>query len=359
MANSYDVGDLAQITAEFTNSVGTYLDPTEIYCSYTDPSGNVTTLHYGVDLTLTRSAVGRYVIAINVDEAGTWYYHWYSTGTGQASESDYFTAKAIPGTPAALAAYSLETARTELKRVAPWLTADVAFAPLEGLADGVNPIFHLPNTPADPDSALSIHNLTTGLTVGGYTVLSYDAGSLRFSSGSIPTSTFYASYTAQAMSNTKLLDLCKAGFDDMQGRWSRPYYLVASSGATYISSSPTAVVDPTCGTGTFSTSRVQIDFLLACCEYTLIKGLMTDLALKNFAYREERLGGLMIDRSRNAGAMQPLLDLADKKAEQKLYAARSAADDTALFGDFIPGAQSDSYVAGYEWWSDSAQAQGL
>jgi hypothetical protein len=255
-------------------------------------------------------------------------------------------------------AYSLEDARTELKRATPWLTAPVSFGPLEGLADGVNPIFHLPNTPADPDATLTVHDLSTGSAATGYTVLSYDAGSLRFSSGSIPTETLYASYTAQALSNTKLLDLCRAGFDDMQSRWARPYYLVSDTLETYISDNQATVVDPTCGTTTFGASRVQIDFLLACCEYALVKGLMTDLALKNFAYREERLGGLMIDRSRNAAAMQPLLDLADKKAEQKLYAARSAADDTDLFGDFIPGAQSDTYVSGYEWWSTSAQAGG-
>ena len=146
----------------------------------------------------------------------------------------------------------------------------------------------------------------------------------------------------------------------MQSRWARPYYLVYDAGLaeTFISSEAAAITDPICGTETFGASRVQIDFLLACCEYALVKGLMTDLALKNFTYREERLGGLMIDRSRNAGAMQPLLDLADKKAEQKLYAARSAAGDTDLFGDFIPGAQSDTYVSGYEWWSTSAQAGG-
>jgi hypothetical protein len=256
-------------------------------------------------------------------------------------------------------AYSLETARTELKRTMPWLTAPVSFAPLEGLADGVNPIFHLPNTPADSNSTLTVHDLKTGAAVTGYTVLSYDAGSLRFGSGSIPTSTLYASYTAQALSSTKLLDLCRAGFDDMQSRWARPYYLVSDSNETFISSDASVVTDPICGAETFSASRVQIDFLLACCEYALVKGLMTDLALKNFAYREERMGGLMIDRSRNAAAMQPLLDLADKKAEQKLYAARSAADDTDLFGDFIPGARSDTYVAGFEWWSASAQARGV
>lgn len=101
MANNYDVGDLARITAEFTDAGGADVDPTDVFCAYTDPSGNVTTLHYGVDAALVRSAAGHYYVDINVDEAGTWLYHWYSTGTGQASEYDYFTATATAaGLPA-------------------------------------------------------------------------------------------------------------------------------------------------------------------------------------------------------------------------------------------------------------------
>lgn len=80
MANNYDVGDLARITASFTDPGGAYVDPTEVYCTYTDPSGNSTTLHYGVDAALVKSAVGQYYVDVNVDESGTWMYHWYSTG---------------------------------------------------------------------------------------------------------------------------------------------------------------------------------------------------------------------------------------------------------------------------------------
>jgi hypothetical protein len=92
MANTYDVGDVAQVTAVFTDDVGADVDPTVVICVYTDPSGNATTLTYGTDAALTKSAVGHYAVSVNVDEAGAWAYRWHSTGTAQAAASGYFTA---------------------------------------------------------------------------------------------------------------------------------------------------------------------------------------------------------------------------------------------------------------------------
>jgi len=85
--NTYDVGDLALLTASFTDENGSAIDPTDVYCIYTDPSGNSVSLHYGVDAALQRSGVGTYQVELNLDEAGIWTYRWYSTGTGQASET--------------------------------------------------------------------------------------------------------------------------------------------------------------------------------------------------------------------------------------------------------------------------------
>ena len=95
MTTTYDVGDVAQITAIYTDNAGAYIDPTNVYCDYTDPSGNTTVLHYGVDLALTKSAMGHYAVNINVDEAGTWIYHWYATGTGQAAAYGSFIAQIV------------------------------------------------------------------------------------------------------------------------------------------------------------------------------------------------------------------------------------------------------------------------
>lgn len=81
----YDIGDLVRLSGVFTDAAGADHDPTEVYCQYTDPSGNVTTLHYGVDIALVRDSEGHYHIDVNVDEAGRWPYRWYATGTGQSA----------------------------------------------------------------------------------------------------------------------------------------------------------------------------------------------------------------------------------------------------------------------------------
>lgn len=93
MANTYDVGDLVRVTGTLTDSAGDTLDPTAAYCKVKDPSGHVTTLVYGVDEALARDSSGVYLTDIDVDEAGTWYYRFYSTGIGQGASEAYFFVK--------------------------------------------------------------------------------------------------------------------------------------------------------------------------------------------------------------------------------------------------------------------------
>lgn len=261
-------------------------------------------------------------------------------------------------TPGGLSAYALETARTELKRATPWLTQDVSFAPMTGLADGANTILHLPMTPADDTSAVTIYD-STGAEITNWSVVSYESGAVRFSAGSIPAAVPYASYTALGMPGSKLLNLCYGGFDEMQSRYRRDYYIVPSGNYHYISSSESEVVDPVCGSRTFSTSRAQVDLLLACCEYRLLRALQTEAAINNFAYREERVGGLMVDRTRQAPVYDPMIAEINQRIAEKLEAAREESGDTSAFGSFIPGARSDTYASGYDWWSDSEQARGV
>ena len=89
---------------------------------------------------------------------------------------------------------------------------------------------------------------------------------------------------------------------------------------------------------TFLVHREQINFFLACCEYVLIKSMATEAALRNFQYREERIGGLMVDRSRQANAFDSMLKLADAKANETMAAAmEEMGDSLSEFGTFIPG----------------------
>lgn len=88
---AYHVGDLVRIAGAFTDSDGDAVDPTAVFAKYKNPSGNVTTLEYLVDAALVKDSVGNYHVDINADEAGTWRYRFYSTGTGQAANEDRFT----------------------------------------------------------------------------------------------------------------------------------------------------------------------------------------------------------------------------------------------------------------------------
>ena len=90
MANNYDKGDLIRVTGTFTDSDGAAQDPTAVLCKYTDPGDNTTTLTYGVDAELVKSAVGIYYVDVDADESGDWWYRFYSTGTGQAAAEGFF-----------------------------------------------------------------------------------------------------------------------------------------------------------------------------------------------------------------------------------------------------------------------------
>jgi len=252
-------------------------------------------------------------------------------------------------------AYTLEQARTDLKSRLPFLTRAVDMSMLDGIFDGAQTLFHLPIVPAS-ETGLVIYD-DFGAPTTSFTVISYEAGSIRFDADAIPSVPMYATYTALLMSDAKLLLMCGAGFDEMQSRYARPYYLLESGGTTSISSDSSTVVDPVIGSLTFSTSRAQVDFLLGCIEYKLLQALASEAAYNAISYREERVGGLAVDRTKQPGAYEFLLEQAAQHLDEKMWTARNECDETG-FGQFIPGAQSNTYADTYDWWTDSRQATG-
>lgn len=87
---TYDYGDLVHCRGVFTTSAGVATDPTAVLFDYKTPAGVKTTLTYGVDASLVKSATGDYYVDVNANAAGTWYYRFYSTGTGQSASEDSF-----------------------------------------------------------------------------------------------------------------------------------------------------------------------------------------------------------------------------------------------------------------------------
>jgi len=94
MANTYDVGNLVHCYGAFKNCDAEGIDPSNVYFKFKEPSGEITTYTYGTDAALVRDSIGDYHVDVDVDEAGTWYYRFYSTGTGQAAAESNFVVRA-------------------------------------------------------------------------------------------------------------------------------------------------------------------------------------------------------------------------------------------------------------------------
>lgn len=83
----YDVGDVARLTATFTNDLGVPVAPTTVTLRILRPSGTTTTV------ATTITAVGSYRADVPLDQAGVWRYRWVSTGVASAAEESSFRVK--------------------------------------------------------------------------------------------------------------------------------------------------------------------------------------------------------------------------------------------------------------------------
>lgn len=91
--NSFDVGDLVRLTADFTNIAGTHFDPAAVFCKVKTPAGVTTTYQYSVDVSVVKDSTGVYHLDVDANLPGNWQVRWYSTGTGQAAAEDVFHIK--------------------------------------------------------------------------------------------------------------------------------------------------------------------------------------------------------------------------------------------------------------------------
>ncbi len=88
MANTYDVGDVARLSAAFTaDSVAA--DPSTVTLTVLTPAGASTTYTYGVDLALTKYSTGVYRLNLTIATEGKYRWRWLATGTGSAAAESY------------------------------------------------------------------------------------------------------------------------------------------------------------------------------------------------------------------------------------------------------------------------------
>jgi len=80
-STTFTIGQVVQLKATFKNLATALVDPTTVALAFIDPSGNTTTVTYAM-AEITKASTGVYTYNLTLDEAGTFYYRWYSTGTG-------------------------------------------------------------------------------------------------------------------------------------------------------------------------------------------------------------------------------------------------------------------------------------
>jgi len=86
---TYDRGDLVRLTATFQIG-GVNTDPTAVYLYIRSATGALTTLQYGVDGAIVKSATGVYRYDYSASAAGNVTYRWAGTGAAQAAEQGSF-----------------------------------------------------------------------------------------------------------------------------------------------------------------------------------------------------------------------------------------------------------------------------
>ena len=79
---AYDKNDTARFSLTVTDpfAADAAVDPTSVVFK-TKINSTTTTYTYGVDEELIRTATGSYYIDIALSTAGTWYWHWQTSGT--------------------------------------------------------------------------------------------------------------------------------------------------------------------------------------------------------------------------------------------------------------------------------------
>ena len=93
MADDFEIGDLIETFADFTDPNGAAIDPDAVFFRTKAPDTTVTSKQFGVDSEVVKLAVGKYQANIDALAAGSWHYRWFATGNGQASQSTGFTVR--------------------------------------------------------------------------------------------------------------------------------------------------------------------------------------------------------------------------------------------------------------------------
>jgi hypothetical protein len=224
--------------------------------------------------------------------------------------------------------------------------------PLSGLVDKVNTVFQTTYYPLLTSGSLQVY--TSGSLVSG--TADYNTGEITFDSA--PLVQPKATYTFTNYTTDQLLMFMLNGFDEMELRWEREWKLVDQNGNLADQTSGSLYVvdangnDPTCGVTSFSQSRVQVAFFLACVEYRMRLTQFGQAANTDYSYRST--GGITVDKSKrpsnfdlNVKALDGRLARALKMAQEQYYV------NGENYGAWIGNPSTLDYLQNFEWQSES------
>lgn len=92
----YTIGNLIRVSAAFTNSGGSAVDPGQVKAKLKSPLGVITTYTYGTDAALVKDSTGNYHLDVEPTVQGVWKYRWEGlTSNKGAGESSFTVAESV------------------------------------------------------------------------------------------------------------------------------------------------------------------------------------------------------------------------------------------------------------------------
>lgn len=229
--------------------------------------------------------------------------------------------------------YALSDIASSLLQRHPWMQESVSLEPMIGIVDSQNKTFHTANSPTlSPMTVVS-----DGVTVTPSSI-NYDTGMVVLSVA--PTTTIVCSYTFSTLTTAQLWAIAEQGFSLAQSMLPRPWYLYDPGGgvAKVITTTAGSDVEPEVGGLDLSDNVVQTKFLVDATYVVLLEQQWAEAAARGISYREQRIGGLSVDRTKQADSYKTLLDAARETLDRSMaQAIHDGGYTIAHLGDVILG----------------------
>jgi hypothetical protein len=230
--------------------------------------------------------------------------------------------------------------------------------PLSGLVDGSNVVFYAHYPPILSSGSVAVYTSGSALASGDY-ALDYDTGAFVLSTA--PSVQPAASYTTAKYPDSAIRSILVAGFDEMEGWWTRGWYLSeqvsevvpiteASSYAYVVNSSGS---DPSVAAGYFSTQRAQLNFYTKCTQLSFYRVLMGEHSLSDFLYKE--MGGATVDKSMTVKNLERAYNALLKEMPKILEQAGVQELGDGFYGGAIAPLHTREFTAHRFWEKASAQ----